>query len=62
MNFSDLEKILQEDGWRLKNIRGSHYQYIHSCKCGMVTIPRYGKDDLDIKTVRTILKQIGIDI
>ena len=59
MNFKDLEKILTNDGWVLKGIKGSHYQYIHSWKKGKVTIPRHGKSDLNIKTVKTILKLAG---
>lgn len=62
MNFRDLEIILLRDGWILKDIRGSHHQYIHSHKSGKVTIPRHSNGDLNIKTVRTIFKQAGIEM
>lgn len=60
MKFREIEKIVLDDGWRFKCARGSHYQYIHPVKKGKVTIPRHNKD-LDIKTVKAILKQAGIE-
>lgn len=62
MNFKELEKILFRDGWILKEVRGSHHYYIHPKKTGKVTIPRHGNGDLNIKTMKTILKQAGIII
>ena len=59
MTFKEIEKILLKDGWYLKNIKGSHYQYKHPTKPGKVTIPNH-KGDLDIKTVRSILTQAGL--
>ena len=32
MRFREIEKILLADGWKLKNVRGSHNQYIHPTK------------------------------
>ena len=60
MRFREIEKIIIDDGWSFKGARGSHYQYVHSLKKGKVTIPRHNKD-LDPKTVKTILKQAGIE-
>lgn len=60
MNFREIERILITDGWMLKSIRGSHYQYTHSIKSGKVTIPRH-KGDLDKRTAKSIFKQAGIE-
>jgi len=60
MKFKELEKMLLNDGWSLKSVRGSHFQYIHPTKKGKITIPRHG-GDLNIKTAKTILKQADID-
>lgn len=60
MKFKEVEKILLNDGWYLKNIKGSHHQYIHSFKKGKITIPRHN-GDLDKKTVQTIFRQAGIE-
>lgn len=59
MKFREIEKLILNDGWYLKNTKGSHNQYIHPTKSGKVTIPRHG-GDLDIKTANSILKQAGL--
>ncbi len=60
MTFRQIEKILINDGWYLKNTKGSHCQYIHQTKRGKVTIPRH-KGDIDKKTAKTIFKQAGLE-
>ena len=47
------------DGWRLKNVTGSHYQYVHGTKPGKVTIPNH-PGDLDPRTAKSVLRQAGI--
>ena len=59
MKFKELEKKLLADGWILKNVKGSHYQYVHPVKKGKITIP-YHKGDLDIKTANSILRMAGM--
>ncbi|MCL2214964.1 MAG: type II toxin-antitoxin system HicA family toxin [Treponema sp.] len=59
MRFLEIERIIKKDGWKLKNVSGSHYQYVHAVKSGKVTIPYHGKD-LYPDTIRSILKQAQI--
>lgn len=59
MKFREIEKLLLDDGWYLKEVRGSHYQYCHPTKTGKITIP-YHKGDLDKLTVKSILKYANI--
>jgi len=59
MKAKEMERILFDDGWFLKNIKGSHYHYIHPSKKGKVTIP-FHAGDLDIKTVNSIKTQAGL--
>jgi predicted RNA binding protein YcfA (HicA-like mRNA interferase family) len=59
LRFKEVEKILLNDGWRLKNIKGSHNHYVHPCKPGKVTIPNH-RGDLDNLTVQMIMKQAGL--
>ncbi len=54
-------KILQENGWTLKRIEGSHHHFVHEKQKGVVTIP-HPKKDIHPKTLMSILKQAGIDI
>jgi predicted RNA binding protein YcfA (HicA-like mRNA interferase family) len=59
MKFYEIERIVLNDGWKLKKVKGSHYQYEHSSKSGKVTIPCH-KTDIHIKTINSILKQAGL--
>ena len=59
MKFREIEKIILTDGWRLKQVRGSHYSYVHPTKAGKVTIPNHS-GDLDPRTIKSILKQAGL--
>ncbi len=61
MTAKEMEKIIQEDGWYLVKIEGSHHHYKHSMKHGKVTIPFHKKPkDLKIKLIKSILKQAGL--
>jgi predicted RNA binding protein YcfA (HicA-like mRNA interferase family) len=59
MKFQEIERVVLNDGWTLKAVNGSHYQYVHPLKSGKVTIPYHGRD-LHPKTIKSILKQAGI--
>lgn len=57
----EIEKMLLADGWRLKNVKGDHFHYVHPTKPGKVTIPMSKKrSDLHPKTANNILKQAGL--
>ncbi len=51
--------MLEADGWRMVRSRGSHHQFKHPTKPGLVTVP-HPRRDLPVGTVRGILKQAGI--
>jgi predicted RNA binding protein YcfA (HicA-like mRNA interferase family) len=53
-------KLVEGDGWYLVRTRGSHRQYKHPSKIGLVTIPGQMKDDLASGTMNSILKQAGL--
>lgn len=59
MRFREIEKILKQDGWFRDRVVGSHYQYKHPNKKGVVTVP-YHKGDLDSQTVKSIFRQAGL--
>ena len=52
-------KLLEAEGWRLKNITGSHHQFVHPYKKGRVTVKNPEKD-IPLKTLRMIEKQSGL--
>ena len=48
------------DGWYLARTRGSHQQYKHPTKSGLVTIAGKPSDDLTTGTLNSIYKQAGL--
>jgi len=53
-------KLIENDGWYLVRTRGSHRQYRHPIKRGLVTIAGSPNDDIAKGTLNSILKQAQI--
>jgi predicted RNA binding protein YcfA (HicA-like mRNA interferase family) len=60
MKVRDIIKLIEQDGWYLARTRGSHRQYKHPNKLGLVTVPGKAGDDLAPGTLDSILKQAGL--
>lgn len=60
MKVRDLLRLIEGHGWMLMRIRGSHRQYKHPTKTGLVTVPGHLGDDVAAGTLRSILKQAGL--
>ena len=60
MKIKDIIKLIENDGWHLDRTKGSHRQFKHSTKPGVVTVA--GKPGLDLPpgTLNSILKQAGL--
>lgn len=61
MKVRDVLKLIVADGWFLVRTRGSHRQYKHNSKKGLVTIAGKPNDDLAIGTLKSIFKQAGLE-
>mgnify|MGYP002403778885 CR=1 FL=1 len=61
MKVKEAIKLIEDDGWYLKETRGSHRQYKHLLKKGRVTIAGKHSDDLHPKTLKSIFKQAQIE-
>lgn len=59
MTFKEIDKMLKDDGWKLKSCVGSHFRYTHPSKPGKVTVPSH-KGDIPKGTANSILKQAGL--
>jgi predicted RNA binding protein YcfA (HicA-like mRNA interferase family) len=59
MKVKDLLKRLKDDGWNIKNQKGSHVQMMHPTKKGKVTVSNHS-GDIPIGTLKSILKQAGL--
>ena len=60
MKVKEAIKLIENDGWYLVRTKGSHRQYKHQTKIGLVTVPGKLSDDLAPGTFNSILKQAGL--
>ncbi len=49
--------MLETDGWTVARVRGSHRQYRHVTKPGVVTVAGKPSDELHPKTLASIRRQ-----
>ena len=60
MNSKEIIKLLETNGWRIVRKRGSHCQFKHMSKPGLVTVP-HPKKDIPVGTLKSVLKQAGLE-
>jgi len=58
MNSKQLIKYLEDDGWILARVKGSHHQFRHPVKPGLVTV-KHPDSDIPAGTLNNIRKQAG---
>ena len=59
MTSREIIQILLADGWYLAHAKGSHQQYKHPSKPGVVTVP-HPRKDFPIGTLKSIERQAGV--
>ena len=58
MKAKEVIKLLENDGWYLSRQKGSHKQYKHPAKKGLVTVAAHKlSDDIATGTLNSIFKQ-----
>lgn len=60
MKIRDVVSMVEADGWFEVRQRGSHRQFKHPTKPGLVTIAGKPGDDLAPGTLNGVLKQAGL--
>ena len=60
MKIRDIIKMLEKDGWCLLRTKGSHRQFKHNKKPGLVTVAGHPGSDLAPGTLNSVLKQSGL--
>ena len=61
MKVSELIRILKDDGWTLSRTKGSHRQFKHTSKKGLVTVSGKQSDDVRKGTLGSIFRQAGLN-
>lgn len=59
MKFSELERILEQDGWYIKT-SGKHKKYVHSIKAGFIPVGKHKSQEVPPGTLNSILKKAGL--
>ena len=60
VKIRDVLDMIQQDGWREVRQRGSHKQFKHPTKPGLVTVAGHPGDDIAKGTLNSIKKQAGL--
>jgi predicted RNA binding protein YcfA (HicA-like mRNA interferase family) len=60
VKYREITRLIEADGWRVSRQRGSHRQYTHPTKPGVVTIAGHGNKDIPKGTAANILRQAGL--
>jgi predicted RNA binding protein YcfA (HicA-like mRNA interferase family)/predicted RNase H-like HicB family nuclease len=55
-------RMIENDGWALVRTRGSHRQYRHPVKLGLVTVPGKPGDDLAPGTLNSVFEASGVEM
>jgi predicted RNA binding protein YcfA (HicA-like mRNA interferase family) len=58
MNSKQIIKQLEADGWSLARVKGSHHQFKHPTKTGLVTV-KHPDSEIPKGTLNNIRKQAG---
>ena len=53
-------KMLQQKGWQLKRINGSHFIFSHSDRTETISVPVHKNDDLKIGLLKKLMTIAGI--
>ena len=61
VNVATVLRLLRSDGWVLVAQRGSHRQFKHPNKPGRVTVAGRPSHDLATGTLKSIMKQAGLE-
>ena len=60
MKVADILKSLRDDGWKLVRTRGSHRQFKHPEKKGLVTVSGKPADEVKKGTKASVFRQAGL--
>jgi predicted RNA binding protein YcfA (HicA-like mRNA interferase family) len=60
VKVKDVIKKIEKDGWFIVRTKGSHRQFKHKTKKGLVTIAGKPSSELATGTLNSVLKQAGL--
>ena len=61
LTASEVERVLKKNGFVHTRTVGSHFQWINVERHGNVTVPHHGNRQLQQSTLKSIVRQSGLD-
>jgi len=58
----ELARLLEQNGWTLKRIQGSHHIYAKDGETARLSVPIHGNKALKIGLLKHLLKKAGVII
>lgn len=62
MKVKDLIKTIEQDGWQMVRMKGSHRQFHHRTKMGTVTVSGKLSVDMPVGTFKSVMKQADLKL
>jgi predicted RNA binding protein YcfA (HicA-like mRNA interferase family) len=59
MKFSELYRLLENDGWYIEYTK-KHHMYVHPIKKGKIPVGKHGSQEIATGTLSSILKMAGL--
>ena len=60
MKYREMLDLLRRDGWIKDRQKGSHAQFVHTVKPGVITVAGMGNQEVPPGTLNAILKKAGL--
>ena len=61
LSAREVESVLKRHGFECMRASGSHFQWVNRATRKLVTIPHHGNSKLQQGTLKSIVKQSGLD-
>jgi len=61
LDSREVIRRLEESGWRLARVKGSHHHFKHATRAGIVTV-KHPARDFPIGTLKSIERQSGVKL
>jgi len=59
MKYSELYRLLENDGWQIERTK-KHHLFVHPVKKGKIPVGKHGSQEIATGTLNSILKLAGL--
>ncbi|MBQ6173081.1 MAG: type II toxin-antitoxin system HicA family toxin [Clostridia bacterium] len=62
MSFKRIRRMLEENGWQVVRVCGSHYQFKHAAVRATICVPNHGSRDISIGVIKSLERATGLSL